>query len=231
MRQPATREESKKRKRKFRREVSYTPSRWPTGGRERTANRGANVERRRRIAMWVAKEVIPHEAAVRAWLSRSSVSQEDVDDVIQESYARLAALDSIEHIARPDAYFFSTARNLLVRRLRRAKIVRIDTIAEIDAFVDDSHPSPEQYAAGRLDYLRMLRLIAALPERCRRIVEMRKIEGISQRDIAIAMGVTESVVENEVNQGVKAVMRAWRDAENTAALRLAAFEAGGEQAG
>lgn len=179
----------------------------------------------------MAREVIPHEAAVRAWLSRSCVSQEDVDDVIQESYARLAALDAIEHIARPGAYFFSTARNLLVRRLRRAKIVRIDTIAEIDAFVDDGHPSPEQYAAGRLDYLRMLNLIAALPERCRRIVEMRKIEGMSQRDIAKALGVTESVVENQVNLGVKAVMRAWRDAESATAVRLAALEAGGGQAG
>jgi RNA polymerase sigma-70 factor (ECF subfamily) len=77
----------------------------------------------------------------------------------------------------------------------------------------------------------MLSLIAALPERCRRIVEMRKIEGVSQRDIAKALGVTESVVENQVNLGVKAVMLAWREAENAAAVRLAAFEVGGEQAG
>jgi RNA polymerase sigma factor (sigma-70 family) len=168
----------------------------------------------------VAKEVIPHEAAVRAWLLRSRVSHEDVDELIQESYSRLAALDSVEHIARADAYFFSIARNLLVRRLKRARIVAIDTIAEIDAYVEDLKPSPEREAAGRLDYQRLLGMIAVLPDRCRRMVEMRKIEGLSQREIATALGVTESVVENQVHFGVKAVLRAWRIEEDAAAVRL-----------
>ena len=168
----------------------------------------------------MAKEVIPHEADVRAWLLRSRVSHEDVDELIQESYSRLAALDSVEHIARADAYFFSIARNMLVRRLKRAKIVAIDSIAEIDAYAEDVYPSPEREAAGRLDYQRLLGMIAALPDRCRRIVEMRKIEGLSQREVAVALGVTESIVENEVHLGVKAVLRAWRTEESAAAIRL-----------
>ena len=182
-----------------------------------------HFERRRRMAAWVTEHVIPHERAVRVWLARHA-SHEDVDELIQESYSRLAALDSVDHIDRPDAYFFSIARNLLVRRLRRARIVPIEAIAEIDAFQDDIRPSPEREAGSRLEYRRILALIDGLPERRRRIVRMRKLDGYSQREIAKELGVTESVVENEVFRGVQAVQRAWRDSETQAEAKLAAFE-------
>lgn len=176
------------------------------------------------MAAWVTEYVIPHETAVRAWLARAHAPQEDIDELIQESYSRLAALESVDHIDRPDAYFFSIARNLLVRRLRRARIVPIEAIAEIDAYQDDARPSPEREAGGRLDYRRVLALIDALPERRRRIVRMRKLDGYSQREIAAALGVSESIVENEIHQGVQAVQRAWRDGEALTAARMAAFE-------
>lgn len=182
------------------------------------------------MAAWVTEHVIPHEPAVRAWLARARASQEDVDELIQESYSRLAALDSVDHIERPDAYFFSIARNLLVRRLRRARVVPIEAIAEIDAFRDDIRPSPEREASGRLDYRRLIALIDALPERRGRIVRMRKLDGYSQREIAAALGVSESIVENEIHQGVQAVQRAWRDGEAVSAARLAALEGRGSGA-
>src|SRR3546814_8798680 len=50
---------------------------------------------------------------------------------------------------------------------------------------------------------------------CRRILEMRKFDGLSQREIAAALGVTESVVENDVQFGVRYLRAAWRDAERS----------------
>ena len=179
------------------------------------------------MAAWVTEHVIPHEPAVRAWLARARASQEDVDELIQESYSRLAALDSVDHIDRPDAYFFSIARNLLIRRLRRAGGGPIGGVPEIDAYRGDIRPSPEGEAGSRPDYRGPLPLIGALPERRGRIVRMRKLEGYSQREIAAALGVSESIVENEIHQGVQAVQRAWRDGEAVSAARLAAFEVGG----
>ncbi len=173
-------------------------------------------ERRHLIRMWVVTHILPHEPAIRAWLRRARVAPEDVDDVIQEAYSRLSALDSFAHIERPNAYFFSIVRNLLVRRLKRAKIVQIEPIAELESYADDSVFTPEREAAARQEYARVRALIAALPDRCRRIVEMRKIEGLSQREIAARLGVSESVVENQVHQGIRAVMRAMRNQDAAA---------------
>jgi RNA polymerase sigma-70 factor (ECF subfamily) len=152
---------------------------------------------------------MPHEGKVRAWLARARVTQEDIDDLIQESYSNLVGLDRTDHIDRPDAYFFSIARNLLLRKLRRSSVVPIATIAEIESF-DDGQPSPERNVAGRRDYARVLGLIAELPEQCRRAVEMRKVEGRSQRDIAQALGISESMVEWHVHSGIQSILKTMR---------------------
>ncbi len=181
----------------------------------------SNLEQRARMAAWVAREVLPHEAAVRVAIGRFRIPPEDVDEVIQEAYCRLSMLDTVDHIDRPGAYFFSIARNLLIRRLKRERVVPIDAIAEIDSYADHQHPSPERQAAGRLDYARMLDFMGRLPERCREIVKLRKIEGWSQKDIAAHLGTTEKAVEKQVWVGVKAIQQAWSDASREAENRLA----------
>jgi RNA polymerase sigma-70 factor (ECF subfamily) len=171
-------------------------------------------DKRARIVAWVAHNVMPHEGKVRAWLARSRVAREDIDDVIQEAYCRLSALEDVEAIDRPDAYFFSIARNLLALNLRRARIVAFEAVAEIEALAPfDEAPSPERHAAGRIELARVRELVERLPERCRRIFELRKIEGLPQREIAARLGVSESVVENEGVKGIRLILAQLRAAE------------------
>lgn len=181
-------------------------------------------ESRRRIVDWIGREVLPHEGDLRRWLRRSMVAAADVDDIVQESYCKLAALDDVGHIANPRAYLFQVARSIVLNQLRRARIVRIDTVTEIDSLdIVLDEPSPERVAGGRRDLARALRLIAELPDRCRRVVEMRKIEELPQKEIARRLGVTETVVENDVMKGLRHVLRATAQGEIAAerAARMA----------
>lgn len=171
-------------------------------------------EDRRRIVAWVGSEILPHEADVRAWLRRSLGPGGDVEDVIQDAYCRLIGLADVGHILNPRAYFFTVARGIVIDGLRRSRVVRMDTVTEIDALnvvLDD--PSPERIAAGRRELARVQRLIAALPDRCRRIFEMRKIDGLSQREIARRMGVPETIVENDIKRGLRLLLKALADGE------------------
>jgi len=158
----------------------------------------------------VAREILPHEARIRAWLGRSRLPPEDIDEVVQEAYCRIAMLDTFEHIDSPRAYFFSITRNLLLRRLKRGRIVSFETISQVEECHDLTTPSPEEQMAIRLACNRVLEMIAALPERCRRIVELRKIEGWSQKEIATHLGISEKAVEKQVWLGVKTVRDSWR---------------------
>jgi RNA polymerase sigma factor (sigma-70 family) len=209
--------------------LNHRKPRGKRGGRGIT-KKGANLERRRLRAIWVAETVIPYEGTVRAWLARARVVDEDIDDIVQEAYCRIAGLDTVDHITRPGAYFFSIVRNLLLQRIKRSRIVSIDMIAEIETYAIDDSPSPEREAAGRRDFARLRAIMAELPERCRRIVEMRKIEGISQKEIARRIGVTESIVENDVHQGVQAILRIWRDEDSRVTRWLNGAETGAPRA-
>ena len=171
---------------------------------------------RARIVAWLGREILPHEADVRAWLKRSLPTGGDVDDIIQETYCRLAGLASIDHIDTPRAYFFQAARSIVLEQLRRARVVRIETVTEIEALsIEWDEPSPERIAGGRRELARVQRLIAALPDRCRRIFEMRKIEGLPQREIARRMGVSENIVENESVRGLRAILAALAEGERS----------------
>lgn len=168
---------------------------------------------RAEIVAFVGGHILPHEADVRAWLRRSGSSPEDVDDVVQEAYCRLAALDGVAHIVSGRAYFFRIARNIAIEKIRRARIVRIDCITEIDALnVVDDEPSPERVVASRRELSRVRRLIEELPERCRQIFTLRRIHGLSQKEIAARLGVTENVVETQAARGLRLILRALSEA-------------------
>ena len=77
-------------------------------------------------AQWLAKEVLPSEEDVRNWLGRRirGVSRTDIDDAIQECYARLWEIDHTR-IVNARAYFFTIARNVVGEMMRRSRVVSI----------------------------------------------------------------------------------------------------------
>lgn len=156
--------------------------------------------------------VLPHEPALRAWLRRREVDGLETDDIVQETYAVLASLSSVDHIDSPRAYAFQTAQSLILRHLRRARVVRIDALGDIEALnpvADD--PSPERQAVAREELRRVNELIAALPTKCREAFTLRKITGLSQREVATRMGISESTVEKHIGRALRTLMDAMKD--------------------
>src|SRR3546814_2314206 len=80
------------------------------------------------------------------------------------------------HIRSGRAYFFTAARSIVLMRLRRARIVSIESVTEIESLnIVGDEPSPERIAAGRRELDRVRRLIEGLPESCRRILDRKSV--------------------------------------------------------
>jgi RNA polymerase sigma-70 factor (ECF subfamily) len=153
---------------------------------------------------------LPHEGAVRKWLGRFVLDPADIDDVIQESYCRIAALESVAHIENGRAYLFQTARHLALEHIRRARIVRIDSVTDIELLsIVDEGPSPERILAGSRQLERVRGLIEGLPPKCREIFVLRRIHGVPQKEIARELGVSENTVEMHAKRGLKMILRAF----------------------
>lgn len=180
-----------------------------------------NREKRARIIAWVGREILPHEADVRAWLLRT-LDPDDLEDVIQETYCQIAALKDVGHIASGRAYFFTAARSIVLMRLRRARVVSIESVTEIENIgIAMDEPTPERVVAARRELERVQRLIEELPDRCRRIFELRKVDGLSQREVAEQLGVTEYVVGNDVAKGMKLILQSIADGDRKSAQAMA----------
>lgn len=152
---------------------------------------------------WFAEHVLPHEPKVRVWLRRAGWNDEEIEDMIQESYARLAAT-ATDQIHNPGAFFFQTARNVAAGVVRRRRIVSIRSVANIEEVeVADNGLDAEARLSAYEDLVRLKAAIETLPEACRRVFVMRKIEGVSQAETARRLGVTESNVEKHVARGLR----------------------------
>lgn len=162
------------------------------------------------IADWLARHVLPREAAIRARLRYANFQPQDIDDIIQEAYARIVASGMFSRIINPSAYFSRVVRNVVFDQLRRARIVRIENLAELDlADVEDQGPGLERCAGAKQDLERLNHMVSELPDRCREIFIMRKIRGLSQKEISRRLGVTENTVESQVQRGLRLILNRW----------------------
>jgi RNA polymerase sigma-70 factor (ECF subfamily) len=165
------------------------------------------AQSRRDVVAWVGGHVVPHEAAVRAWLKRWTGGIQDIDDVIQEAYCRLVAMEDVSHVGNGRAYLFQTTRNIVLEQVRRSKIVRIDNLTDMGALsVADEAPPLDRVAAGVRELQLVERLIERLPEKCRRVFVLRRIYGVSQREIARMLGITQAAVEKQAARGLKLII-------------------------
>jgi RNA polymerase sigma factor (sigma-70 family) len=158
-------------------------------------------------AVWLARNVLPHEPMLRAWLCRRQLFDLDVDDIVQETYAKLAALPSVDGIREPRSYLFQVANSVILGHLRHSRIVSISATADLDQFgVAAPEPSPEEHLVYR-DELRVLAgVLDALPAPCRSAFALRRINGLSQRQTAERLGISEKTVEKYMAKSVRLLM-------------------------
>jgi RNA polymerase sigma-70 factor (ECF subfamily) len=152
---------------------------------------------------WFAEEVQPHESELRAYLRAKFSGHLDVDDLVQETYARLLQAREQQPLRAAKAYLFSTARNAAFDLFRRRKIVPIEGVAEIELLPAlEDRPGVAESIARDQELQLLAEAIQSLPEKCRRVVTLRKLHGLSHRSIAEKLGISENTVNAQVAVGV-----------------------------
>lgn len=160
------------------------------------------------VPAWFQREVLPLEPALMRFLRRHWRHHEELPDLRQDIYIRV--YESVQANGAPEstaAFVFACARNLLVDRVRKAQVVTFETVANLEDLPE--HPqvdfTPEELAESR-QKLRLLQLaIDALSPRCREVVLLRKVEGLSHREIATRLGIAEGTIEKQITIGVRAL--------------------------
>lgn len=147
----------------------------------------------------LAREAEP----VRRWLTgyfrRRIRDDSDVEDMVQDVFARIVTRDSVEPIKNLGGYVLKIASSVIADRARRRGVRHSDAHVPFDP---DFHASeeidPERVLSGKEDLNAAVSALLSLPERTRTVFVLRRLEGYSYRDIAGHLGISVSAVEKHL---------------------------------
>jgi RNA polymerase sigma-70 factor (ECF subfamily) len=160
---------------------------------------GQALSHLRPIDQWFMDEILPLEPMLLASARKLADDPDAARDLVQEAFARLLTVEGWAQIEAPHPYLLRMMRNLAFEKLRRAKIARFEqlTLAEDFEAVDES-PDAFRVVSGREQLARLDAALKDLPERCRRVFVMRRIEERSPREVAQHLGVSPSTLEKRL---------------------------------
>lgn len=153
---------------------------------------------------WFQCEILPHEAALVRYLRRLSLRQDEACDLCQEIYVRVYESAERARPANPRAFLFVVARNLVNDHLRRRQVVSIEPVGDpgaLNVMIDEL--TPERRLSGWQELRRAARALNQLPARCREIVWLRKVEQLSNKQIAQRLGLSVRTVEGQILKGMR----------------------------
>lgn len=163
----------------------------------------------RDIDRWFIDRVLPHASSFRRYARRVAVGDQDADDLVQEAYARLLAVDDWRRLESPPHFMLRIIRNLAAERLRRSRVVAFDQASVLDlSKLPDMAPDPFAATASRQELTHLLAAFEKLPEKCRQVVHMRKIQGLAPAEIAEKLGISVSTVEKHLAKGFRLLTEA-----------------------
>lgn len=154
-------------------------------------------------ARWFREEVRPHERELRAYLRGRFPSLPDVDDLVQETYARLLRARHTGQSTLTRAYLFVVARNVALDLVRREKVIAVERLGEMAGLsVVEERPDAAETLSHEQELSLLDEAVRALPARCREILTLRRIEGLSHRQIAEKLGIAEGTVNAQLAIGL-----------------------------
>lgn len=153
---------------------------------------------------WFVCEILVHEAALMRYLARSWPNRDEIHDLRQEVYIRIyeAASRVLPHA--PKSFMFTTARHLMADRFRRRLVVSMDAIGDSDlSNVPVDEISVEQRLTARQEFQHLIHAFRSLPPKCREVLWLRRVDELSQREVARRLNISEKTVESHMAKGTR----------------------------
>jgi len=153
---------------------------------------------------WFETEVQAHAPVLRSYLQRRFPQLGDVDDVVQESLLRTWKAGAAGRIRSARAFLFTAARNAAFDLFRRRAVVPMEPLTEnLVASVRAEGADAADTATLNQEMELLQAALAELPDRCRQIFVLRRIQGLSQKEIAARLSLAEGTVEKQMGIALK----------------------------
>ncbi|WP_022961971.1 sigma-70 family RNA polymerase sigma factor [Halopseudomonas pelagia] len=148
-----------------------------------------------------------HHSWLSGFLQRRLGCSHSAADLVQDTYLRLLTSGKLPPLDNSRGYMTRIAKGLMIDLYRRRRIENA-YLEELGHQPEAVHPSPETHAQTVEALITIDRLLHGLPINVRRALLMRRLDGLSYREIAEQLGVSVSSVEKYVACALQACLLA-----------------------
>ena len=138
-----------------------------------------------------------------SYLISPIVKPDDIDDIVQETFIKTYEADLKQEIKYVRSYMLKTAKNLALNHVAKWDNKYKDSL-------EDFHQPPVQLTSTKVEddyeskeqFLFFCRAIEQLSGSVRKCFILKKVYGLSQKEIANYLTLSESTVEKHIAQGL-----------------------------
>ena len=149
---------------------------------------------------------VSHYSRMKRFAQEYVIREEDAENIVQDVFLELWEKDFILHShTNLFAYLFTSTKNRCLDFLRHRTVVQKTAsklqeehlqslrmkLCSLESFDEQLFSGPD------IDTI-IQKAIESLPEKCRKIFVMNKIEGIKQKAIASELNISKNTVENQM---------------------------------
>lgn len=146
---------------------------------------------------------LKHANELGCFIRQRWPKEQDVEDIVQESFLRLTQAPNPEIILNPRAFLFTTATHVTVDRHRRrsTRDRYIEEGFDVDNInYDFTCPARHTEAKEALDFFTLC--LEELPELQQHAFVLFRIEGCAHAEISLRLGISVSTSERYVKQAM-----------------------------
>lgn len=151
----------------------------------------------------VERAVRRHDAALRSFLRWRLGQDDDLEDLLQETYERLLRYGNSDWAELPRALVMRIAANVIADRGRhgaargRGRHVQLDELE-----LESADATPERSVIAQ-EEVRLLRAaIGKMPERCQEVFLLSRVKGMTYPQIAYQLSISVKAVEKHIGRAL-----------------------------
>ena len=160
----------------------------------------------------LAQAVEAYYEELRRFVWRRTGSAWLADDIVQETWIR-ATTTGAAMPDNPRAYLYRMAGNLAIDQLRQeGKQPSATTEDHLLEQVASAAPAPDMAVAARQELDVLVEAVRGLPDKCRLVFLLYRGRGLTMRQIAARLGISEKTVEKHIARAMVDCRRKLRQA-------------------
>ena len=151
----------------------------------------------------IGSTFLEYKTSLAKYVSRFIKHPHDIEDIVHDAFLNSYAAEINTKIHKPKAFLFQTARNLALKHLNKCSTRLTDYLEDLDlseVFIE--RPSLEDTVESNEQFAFFCKAVQKLPLQCRRAFILRKVYGLSHKEIAKHLDISVSTVEKHLATGI-----------------------------